>query len=296
MPIRDCFICRRPEPYVTIDNHHLIKRSQGGYFGETADLCRTCHDCVDNGDWCVYVNGEPIGLKVKLEGHIQVYREDLHEVVCDWYTNKDTLTPDNYGEVKPMEVQYSINTLEGQAAWWDQLHQLGTYRFAAECELSTIIRDRTPKDPRWIKANGGKGDWAEMASKTLSNYAVRPIRAGTLRERALVWDRLAPHGSPWKLITNDYAHLRSIDFTRAVHIDKDKPTRVLDELAELLETTGRLPSIREIERHYGYSKPEVRPTWGPEDEDWIQRLVGSPNRKDPPTQEEASYLSQRRKQ
>ena len=273
-----CFICDTPDSVMVIDEHHLIKRSQGGYLGPTIPLCRICHDFLDNGLWEMTVNGEALDAKnaqdiLSRSGYVTIYRQDTDEEVVTISTPRI-----------PLE-QYGVAWRNCQTAY--------LANFAMTCELAYIIRRRTVKDAKWMKARHGRGDWAVQAASLLSEYSTSPLRPITVRERALVWDRLSDHGDPTILIHETYGQLRPIDFIRAVHYKPDTPLEVLDWILEQTQVTQRLPTTRETAIHFG-AMPMVRPTWGPGDTDLVWRLVYPYHFRGTPTTEETEHLLARR--
>lgn len=261
--MRTCLICLTPETVRGMDVHHLVKRSQGGYFGPTADLCRICHDFVDNGDWEIYVNDKPVGMDTVLAGKITVYKTDGSFVVETWHNipTPSVLRP-LFPGIETMEKLTTAEIAEG----WNATSNLEMAAFAYQCLLAAYVHKMSVRDERWLRALSpyGGADWAKMMQAQISEAIGHSVSADTLRQRATVWETLEEEHPEFDMEQlHDYImtafSVSQAYFTKAAWCDRTKGwtmTKALEWVNEE-ELSGHHLSLKAFEKAIGYRKTEL---------------------------------------
>ena len=279
--MRSCLVCLTPETARGMDTHHLVKRSQGGYFGPTADLCRTCHDFVDNGDWEIYVNGDPVSMNTVLSGTVTVRKGD-GSLVAE--TVHNIPTPAYFRPMLPnVEFLPEVTTRE-IAEMWDNTMGLERMAFAYQCLLAAITHKMAIKDEQWLRRMHpeGKTDWAKMMKAQISEAIGKPITAEALRQRAVVWETLEEELQEFSreqvldYIVGEFV-IKQTFFVRAAFCDREQGWTMVKALEWVNEEylAGNHVSLRTFEKEIGYRKTELRwaLAWSPYIEDWEEAIV-----------------------
>ena len=250
---RVCRFCSASSAFIRIDDNHVIKRSQGGYFGPTIPTCANCHDKFDNDVWRGIIDGDMISV-VDLTNGEELCRIPLREIMP-----VPSATPDIaiLAEIEQAPIEYLVFL-------WEKALEFKQQAFAYECAVAYLLKQRIPSDPRWFGVKDQ--DWADLASTYLRKELGNIVAASTLREDARVWEKFVSLGEkPWEVMLERFPQLPPTMIRRSIY--SENPIDALEQAAD------KGWSVRQFEEHIEYKSIEVR--WG-----WIRMYLGTGEFKD----------------